>query len=69
MKVSVLIDKLKQLRYEQFQTAKLGMPMGSVPEDADVVIEFWDKDGFHGMTKDFDVNINVSLNIEISPNA
>ncbi len=69
MKVSVLIERLKQLRYEQFQADKLTLPMGSIPEDAEVVVEYWDKDGFHGLVKDFDVNVNINNNIEISPNA
>lgn len=68
MKISTLIKKLEQLRYEHFQLVKMGMPSGEVPDDADVCIEYWDKEGFHGLTKDFDVIININENIEISPN-
>jgi len=52
VKVTELIKKLEELRTEAFQIEKFKVPMGSVPDDAEVVLELWDGNGFHGMTKE-----------------
>jgi len=56
VKVTQLIKELEKYRNETFQAAKMRTPMGSVPEDADVVLELWDGKGFHGMTKEITVS-------------
>ena len=67
MKVSVLIKRLEELRYEHFQLQKMSCPSGLVPEEAEVLIEFWDKHGFHGLISNFYLDININNTIEISP--
>lgn len=56
MKVSTLIEKLKELNSVYFHSHRVN---GNVPDEPEVHIEFWDKDGFQGLT----TNINLTLGL------